>query len=607
MATVSTSFTSSTQSDTLSVEAANETITITLLGTYSGIAELQKSVGSGEDAWETVATYTTDNDTVSADFNSGGAKTRWRIEYTYTSGTCVTTVADGDLTISAGEGTIRTQAGVTELAALTVDGEFTMNATATVPSGATLVVESGGTITNNGTATGFLGSTLSDNSVTLAKMAGGTDGNLISFDTAGDPAYVATGTSGHVLTSGGVGVAPTFAANGGVDDDGVTLAKMAHGTDGNLITYDAAGAPAHVTTGTSGQVLTSGGVGVAPTFADAATGSLDNIVEDLTPQLGGDLDLNGNVITGLVLSTGTNTGDEAVASLTVSGTVEIATVAETNIGTDATRAVSPAGLTGWTGDTGVVTVGTIGTGTWQGTAVAEAYIADNSITLAKMASGTDGNIISYDASGNPVAIATGSDGQVLTSTGAGSPPAFETAAAGGGSSDYVHISTQTVSSDTAQVEFDLSSSDYGSFFIFAHDCTFTAAPTNEYCLYFVFYEGAYDSAAPATNRMSLKYQRGAESASSIATSVSWAYNTTMLSGSTPTTSTKFGFSGMIGGRTNSPVDLNGYFVTGTSDAGAPRIRGIAPNTSNNMTYMLIKPSTTTFATGKFALYGLKDA
>ena len=57
--------------------------------------------------------------------------------------------------------------------------------------------------------------------------------------------------------------------------------------------------------------------------------------------------------------------------------------------------------------------------------------SDDTVTLAKMASGTDGNIISYDASGNPVAIATGSDGQVLTSTGAGSPPAFEAAAAGG--------------------------------------------------------------------------------------------------------------------------------------------------------------------------------
>ena len=61
-----------------------------------------------------------------------------------------------------------------------------------------------------------------------------------------------------------------------------------------------------------------------------------------------------------------------------------------------------------------------------------AHIADNQITLAKMAGGTDGNIISFDASGDPVAIATGDDGQVLTSTGAGSPPAFEAAAGGGG-------------------------------------------------------------------------------------------------------------------------------------------------------------------------------
>ena len=57
--------------------------------------------------------------------------------------------------------------------------------------------------------------------------------------------------------------------------------------------------------------------------------------------------------------------------------------------------------------------------------VATADIANDAVTLAKMAGGTDGNIISYDASGDPVAIATGSDGQVLTSTGAGSPPAFE--------------------------------------------------------------------------------------------------------------------------------------------------------------------------------------
>jgi len=47
-----------------------------------------------------------------------------------------------------------------------------------------------------------------------------------------------------------------------------------------------------------------------------------------------------------------------------------------------------------------------------------------------MAGGTDGQIITYDASGDPVSVGPGSDGEVLTSTGAGSPPAFEAAAGG---------------------------------------------------------------------------------------------------------------------------------------------------------------------------------
>ena len=71
-------------------------------------------------------------------------------------------------------------------------------------------------------------------------------------------------------------------------------------------------------------------------------------------------------------------------------------------------------------------------------------ITDNIISLAKMSSGTDGNLITYDASGNPAAVATGSDGQVLTSTGAGSPPAFEAAAAGGKIGQVL----QTVKTDT---------------------------------------------------------------------------------------------------------------------------------------------------------------
>ena len=51
-------------------------------------------------------------------------------------------------------------------------------------------------------------------------------------------------------------------------------------------------------------------------------------------------------------------------------------------------------------------------------------LADDAVTLAKMAAGTDGNLISYDANGDPVAVATGNAGQLLTSAGAGAPPTF---------------------------------------------------------------------------------------------------------------------------------------------------------------------------------------
>jgi hypothetical protein len=60
-----------------------------------------------------------------------------------------------------------------------------------------------------------------------------------------------------------------------------------------------------------------------------------------------------------------------------------------------------------------------------------AAIADNAVTLAKMAGGTDGNLIGFDASGDPAAIATGTAGQVLTSAGANAASAMADAAAGG--------------------------------------------------------------------------------------------------------------------------------------------------------------------------------
>jgi len=83
------------------------------------------------------------------------------------------------------------------------------------------------------------------------------------------------------------------------------------------------------------------------------------------------------------------------------------------------------------------------------TGLPTAGLVDDAVTLGKMASGTDGNLISYDTSGNPAAVATGTSAQVLTSNGAGAAPTFQAAAGGsGGWSTVFKTSDETINEDT---------------------------------------------------------------------------------------------------------------------------------------------------------------
>ncbi len=75
--------------------------------------------------------------------------------------------------------------------------------------------------------------------------------------------------------------------------------------------------------------------------------------------------------------------------------------------------------------------GSIQAGKLSSNAVTTAKIEDNAVTLAKMAGGTDGNLITYDASGDPAYVATGTATHLLTSNGAGAAPTFQAAPAGG--------------------------------------------------------------------------------------------------------------------------------------------------------------------------------
>lgn len=123
-----------------------------------------------------------------------------------------------------------------------------------------------------GGSAGVPTASIQDNAVTLAKMAGLTRGSIIHGDSSGDPAALAVGGANTVLQSNGTDASYGTVATAMIADDAVTLAKMAAGTDGNIISYDASGNPVAIATGNDGQVLTSTGAGSPPAFENAAGG-----------------------------------------------------------------------------------------------------------------------------------------------------------------------------------------------------------------------------------------------------------------------------------------------------------------------------------------------
>jgi len=131
-------------------------------------------------------------------------------------------------------------------------------------------------------------------------------------------------TQGDMIRGGGsgaaervaIGAANTVLISDATDADWskLPIASLANGTDGEIITWDAAGDPAVVATGTAGQILTSGGAGVAPTFATPAAPGLvflDKTVSASTPttiewtDIGTTYDTMHFVISNLTKSTGT--------------------------------------------------------------------------------------------------------------------------------------------------------------------------------------------------------------------------------------------------------------------------------------------------------------
>ena len=224
------------------IKGGSSGVALTLPTTDGSAGQLLKTDGSAVLSWATdvdtgitsVAADTTPQ--LGGDLDCNGAQIQWSKGADVVSATALPVLTDGnyfDVTGTTAVTSINTTGGAGTLIKLHFDAILTLTHHATdliLPGGANITTAAGDeaefieyaagdyrcTNYSKADGTSVVGG-LDDNSVTLAKMAGGTDGNLITYDASGDPAYVTTGTSGQVLTSGGVGVAPTFqtAASGG--------------------------------------------------------------------------------------------------------------------------------------------------------------------------------------------------------------------------------------------------------------------------------------------------------------------------------------------------------------------------------------------------------
>ena len=191
------------------------------------------------------------------------------------------------------------------------------------------------------------------------------------------------------------------------------------------------------------------------TGAPSAGGGIASLAADTTPQLGGDLDCNGAQIqwskgadvasaTALVLLTDGNyfdvTGTTTITSMNTTGgagtLIKLHFDGALTLTHHATDLILPSGANITTAAGDEAEFIEYASGDYRCTNYTKASgapvkILDNSIDLAQIASGTDGELITWDASGDPAKVAVGTATHILTSNGAGAAPTFQAAAGGG--------------------------------------------------------------------------------------------------------------------------------------------------------------------------------
>lgn len=251
---------------------------------------------------------------------------------------------------------------------------------------------------------------------TATNLAGGSGGTIPYQSAAGTTAMLANGTVGQVLTSAGTTLAPTWTTP----------------TTGTVTSVTSADGNATVATTTTTPVIT---IVSAPKLTTARTIAITGDMAYTSPSFDG----TGNVTAAGTLATvngnvGSFGSSTSIPSFTVNAKGLI-TAASGN------AVIAPAGtLSGTVLNSTVVTssltsVGTITSGTWNGTAIGIGNGGTGQTTKAAAFDAlspmtTGGDLVFGGTSGTGTRLANGTAGQVLTSGGTTAAPTWSTPTTG---------------------------------------------------------------------------------------------------------------------------------------------------------------------------------
>ena len=317
----------------------------------------------------------------------------------------------GDLTVSGSTTTVDTTVTISDAVVVNNAGSdvgIKVNSTSTgnimqLQDGGSdvFVVADGGTTT--GTFAGPLTGAVTGNASTATTLATSRTIGGVAFDGAANINLPGVNATGNQDTTGTAAIATdiTAVANNSTDETTyLTFVDAATGVQGietdTGLTYNpssgllTAAGFAGPLTGNADTVTTNANLtghvtssGNATTLGAFTVAQLSSALSDasISGNNTGDL-TNGIANTNNVVIDHASVADDDYAKFTSSGLEgRSATEAKTDL---SLNNVENTALSTWVGTTNITTAGTIGTGTWQGTAVAQSYIADQAINEAKL-------------------------------------------------------------------------------------------------------------------------------------------------------------------------------------------------------------------------------